>query len=142
VPDEQALADFSRVIELEPNAADAYYNRGVAYYEQGDHEQAARACARAIELDPELGVAYFYHVLARAARVEMFDSAEIIAEVETALALGLPPHMDSQARDILAELKPKQADCRFVTLEAMSEADLPTFKVEIHGPPVKLCLWR
>ena len=37
---EQAIADLSRVIELTPEDTDAIYNRGLAYTEQGDLEEA------------------------------------------------------------------------------------------------------
>jgi len=36
----QAIKDFSKAIELDPDYAVAYNNRGLAYYNSGDFEQA------------------------------------------------------------------------------------------------------
>ena len=55
---EQAIEDYTRAIELEPNSPLAYSNRGVAYYEQGNLEQAIEDCTRAIELNPNNDQAY------------------------------------------------------------------------------------
>ena len=46
--------DYDRAIELNPDYAEAYYNRGDAKSELGDHEGAAADRKRAIELDPEI----------------------------------------------------------------------------------------
>jgi tetratricopeptide (TPR) repeat protein len=48
---EQAIQDFTKVIELEPAAADAYYNRGLACAEMGDIRQAILDYTKAIQLD-------------------------------------------------------------------------------------------
>lgn len=54
----ESLVDFSRVIELLPNAAGAFLNRGLAYYDLGEFEQAFAEADRAVGLDPELVEAY------------------------------------------------------------------------------------
>ena len=41
------IADYTRVIELDSNAADAYYNRGFAYLYKGDYDaEIGRASCR------------------------------------------------------------------------------------------------
>ena len=35
-----AIADYTKVIELEPDSPDAYYNRGIVYYQLMDYEAA------------------------------------------------------------------------------------------------------
>ena len=47
----RAIADFDRSIELNPNDASAYNNRGVAYGLQGTHDRAIKDFNRAIELN-------------------------------------------------------------------------------------------
>ena len=51
-----AIADYSRAIELNPDYANAYYNRGIAKSKLGDHDGAEADRNRAAELDPTLKV--------------------------------------------------------------------------------------
>jgi len=50
--EEDALADFSRAIELAPAGATAYLCRGLLYEGTGREEDAAADYSRAIELEP------------------------------------------------------------------------------------------
>ena len=47
-----AIHDFSQIISLNPDQADAYYNRGLAYRLSGDERQADIDFKKAIALDP------------------------------------------------------------------------------------------
>ncbi len=64
---EQAIADYTEAIELDPDNAMAYNNRGLVYYNLGDLEQAIRDYTKAIELDSKFALAYsnrgfaYYH---------------------------------------------------------------------------------
>src|SRR5262249_9368062 len=49
---DRAVADFSKVIERNPNYAKAYINRGNAYDNKGDHDRAIADYNKAIELNP------------------------------------------------------------------------------------------
>jgi tetratricopeptide (TPR) repeat protein len=53
-----ALADFNKVIELNPEDADAYYNRGLTHKNQQSYDQAINDYSRAIELNPRYINAY------------------------------------------------------------------------------------
>ncbi len=55
---EQAIQDFDKAIELNPEYPDHYYNRGSAFDEQGEYEKAIQDYDRAIELKPEDAKAY------------------------------------------------------------------------------------
>lgn len=55
---DQAIRDFSKVIESEPQHAMAYNNRGVAYKQKGDYDRAISDYSRAIEIDPGFAMAY------------------------------------------------------------------------------------
>ena len=62
----RAIDDLNRAIELDPNLATAYLNRGAAYNSLGQYERAIDDLARAIKLDPRnagahtnIGLAYF-----------------------------------------------------------------------------------
>ena len=56
---EEALADFTHAIELEPQYAAVYNNRGGALKDLGRHEEALVDFARAIELEPQDAAAYY-----------------------------------------------------------------------------------
>jgi tetratricopeptide (TPR) repeat protein len=49
----QAISDFDRAIEINPERAEAYIYRGMAYGKLGNHRQAISDFDRAIEIDPE-----------------------------------------------------------------------------------------
>jgi tetratricopeptide (TPR) repeat protein len=50
---DEAIADFSKVIELYPKLATAWNNRGQAYFDLAQWEKAIADFSKAIELDPE-----------------------------------------------------------------------------------------
>ena len=54
-----ALADYDRAIELNPDYVEAYNNRGVAKSELGRHEAAVADYDAAIELNPDYAEAYY-----------------------------------------------------------------------------------
>ena len=50
---------MTKAIELNPNYAIAYYNRGLAYGEKGDYERAIKDYSKTIDLQPDLAEAYY-----------------------------------------------------------------------------------
>ena len=57
---EEAFADFNIAIELEPENAHNFYNRGKIHSAQGNDEAALSDYTKAIEINPEFIFAYFY----------------------------------------------------------------------------------
>ncbi|MDE0634614.1 MAG: tetratricopeptide repeat protein [Candidatus Poribacteria bacterium] len=55
---DMAIRAYSLSIELDPNHATAYNNRGAAYGIKGEYDKAIRDCAKAIELKPDSVDAY------------------------------------------------------------------------------------
>ena len=55
----KSLADYDRAIQLNPNNAIAYYNRGVVKYALGKNQDAIADYDRAIQLDSNYAIAYF-----------------------------------------------------------------------------------
>ena len=53
-----ALEDYNRVIELKPDFAEAYHNRGTAYLSKAEYDQAIADYNRVIELKPDFAEAY------------------------------------------------------------------------------------
>ena len=52
---QQAVEYFNRAIAFDPNDVSAHHNRGVAYYEQQNFEQALADYTKAIEINPDRG---------------------------------------------------------------------------------------
>lgn len=50
--DENAIPDFDKTIELNPNYTEAYIHRGLSYYGLGQYERAIKDFDKAIELNP------------------------------------------------------------------------------------------
>jgi tetratricopeptide (TPR) repeat protein len=97
---DRAIADFDQVIRLKPNDAEVYKDRGVAYIGRGvagDNVKAIADFDQAIKIKPDYAQAYF-------ARGQAYGDMgtndtgtdpvpiikQAIADVETALRLGLP----------------------------------------------------
>jgi Tfp pilus assembly protein PilF len=79
---DRAIADFTTAIRLKPDYAEAYNDRGFAYYLKGDAERAIADYTRATELRPNYpkaynsrGVAYMAHGYGAAKSVPDFDRA-------------------------------------------------------------------
>ena len=78
-----ALEDFTKLIELQPEAA--YYNRrGLTYEEMGQFKKAAEDYAKAIELHPTWAIPYNNRGFAK---LHLKDWAGAKADLETAIKL-------------------------------------------------------
>ena len=80
---DQAIADFSRAIEVNPDAAN-YYKRGLAFQIKADYDRAIADFSRAIEIDPNFEPAYFDRDLANLNKAD-YDQA--IADFSRAITL-------------------------------------------------------
>ena len=56
-----AIQDYDKAIELNPNSAYAYNNRGYAKFQLQEDYQAIEDYDKAIELDPNYAQAYHYN---------------------------------------------------------------------------------
>jgi tetratricopeptide (TPR) repeat protein len=56
---DQAIADYTQAIRLDPNYAAVYNNRGNAYDDKGDNDRAIADYTQAIRLDPNYASAYY-----------------------------------------------------------------------------------
>jgi tetratricopeptide (TPR) repeat protein len=71
-----ALADYSRAISSNPQAAYAYRNRGMIKLAKGDLDGAIADDTRAIEIDPQLAMAYADRGLARHRKADLNGALE------------------------------------------------------------------
>jgi tetratricopeptide (TPR) repeat protein len=56
---DQAIAEYTQAIELDPSLSSLYYNRGVAYANKADYDNAISDFSQVIKLNPKDGEAYF-----------------------------------------------------------------------------------
>ena len=56
---DSALADYSKVIDIDPQYAQAYYNRGNTYADLEEHDSAVADYSKAIDIDPQDAQAYY-----------------------------------------------------------------------------------
>lgn len=57
---EGAIAEFDRAIELNANDSQAYFDRGVAFYEKGNAQRAVEDFTQVLRLDPKNAAAFYY----------------------------------------------------------------------------------
>jgi len=55
---DEAIAEYSEAIRLDPELVEPYNNRGAAYNDKGEYALAVKDLKRAIELDPSFAMAY------------------------------------------------------------------------------------
>ena len=55
----EAIQDYNKVIELNPNFVNAYYNRGIAKFNLQDYREAIQDYNKVIELNPNYADAYY-----------------------------------------------------------------------------------
>ncbi|WP_293052536.1 tetratricopeptide repeat protein [Paludibacter sp.] len=55
---DQAIADYNKAIEIDPEFSSAYYNRGNLWYNKGDYDKAIADYSKAIEIKPNHVNAY------------------------------------------------------------------------------------
>jgi tetratricopeptide (TPR) repeat protein len=101
---DEAMANYMRVLELDPEYAPAHINLGTLYYHDSDYEQAEVHYRKAIEADPRYALAYFDlgNVLDETQRVE-----EAIAAYCSALRLA-PTYADAHYNLALAYERNRQ----------------------------------
>jgi tetratricopeptide (TPR) repeat protein len=98
---EQALSDFTKVIELDPDDPEAYYERGFTYLRLNNWEEAIADYDRSIALDHG-DAATFYNRACAHAQLRHYDQAE--ADLEKALPLTFePPYLEPELRKHIRE---------------------------------------
>ena len=56
---ENAINDFNRALDIDPNHQKAFHLRGLAREMAGDNDEALKDFNKAIDIDPEYGAAYY-----------------------------------------------------------------------------------
>ena len=92
---EEAISEFTLVIKMVPDFAQAYHGRGLAYYQKEIYDKAMEDYNKAIELKPDLADAFKDRGKLREA---LGESDKAVADLQKALILY---HNIRDARDIL-----------------------------------------
>jgi len=82
---DEAIAEYEKALEINPNHADAHYNLGVAYGEKGMYDEEIAEYKKALEINPNDAAAH-YNLGAAYRRKGMYDAA--IAEYKKALEIN------------------------------------------------------
>ena len=90
---QQAIKDFDKAIELNPNLAEAYNNRGLVYGKLGNLQQAIKDFDKAIELNPKYAEAYCWRGIAY---VILYNRNQATNDLRIAARLG-----NEEAQNIL-----------------------------------------
>ena len=81
---DEAIADYTEAIILDPECAPAYTGRGAAYGAKGEYELAITDCTTAIDIDLEQAYAYFNRGLAYKG---LGNNTEAISDFEKSITL-------------------------------------------------------
>ena len=82
---EEAITEFDEAIRLNPQDADAYYNRGNTYDDLGQHQRAIQEFDEALRLDPQFAEIYVNRGLAYA---DLSQHQRAIQEYDEAIRLN------------------------------------------------------
>ncbi len=82
---QQAINDLNKAIELNPQFAEAYYNRGIAYGNLGNNRKAIKDFDKAIEMKSQYARAYFYRGIAY---LVLENSKEALSNFSTVIQLN------------------------------------------------------
>ena len=121
---DQAIADFTAVVRIDPGHIEAYNNRGVAYMRKGQYDKAIADCTVAIRLKPTLASAYGNRGLLQAIKGNL---DEAIADFSTAIRLD-PRAMNSYYNRSVAYRKKGQfekAKADFAKAEELAARKAP-----------------
>ncbi len=99
---ELAVADYGKAIELDPQYAKAYNNRGNAYATLGEEESALEDYSKALELDRNLHLVYFNRGLLH---YRVGDHEQAIADLEMYLQLVPDAEDRGQVEDFIEQLR-------------------------------------
>ena len=85
---QESIADFDKVLSINPRVVYALFNKGNIYYEARDYSSAMQAYSEALKIDPEFGEAYFNRGLSY---LNSGNKTRAFADLSKAGELGVIP---------------------------------------------------
>ena len=102
-----ALTDFNRVLELDPNIVEAYVERGVLFANNRRHDDAIGDYTRAIEIDPKNAKAY---AMRAQSKLRQEDLTGALYDVNEALTHSLSDPLALRIRGNIYEAQEREGD--------------------------------
>lgn len=99
---EMSLVDYSKAIELNPNDADAYYNRGCTYAEAGEYDKAIADYSKVIEMEPGSADAHYNRGCAYSGKGEVGKAA---GDLQRCIELSTDPELMKAAEQELHKIR-------------------------------------
>ena len=75
---EMAIYDYTKALEINPNEAEIYNNRGVAYSKLTKYDEAIADYTKALEINPELAQCYYNRGIAYSKKSDYSKAVSII----------------------------------------------------------------
>jgi tetratricopeptide (TPR) repeat protein len=101
---DRAIADFNQALLLNPKYAEAFYNRGIAYYDKKEYDRAIADYNQALLLNPKDAEAFNNRGIAYELKG---DKVKAIESYRQALAVAQDPQVKEFAQRKLKELEGK-----------------------------------
>lgn len=99
---DQALVDFDEYISLVSDNVDGYYKRAIVHYGKKDYDRALSDLDRALQINPNDAAV---HLKRGEVYIDLGMRAKAISDLESARSLGLPPHIDQHAEELIQNLR-------------------------------------
>ena len=124
---DQALADYTKAIQLDPGNAEAYHHRGTTYHELKQYDRALPDLTKAIQLDPSNLHRYNYRAFTY---VELKQYDQALADYTKAIQLGLSNVQEYRYRgDLYRILKQyDQALADFTNIVQLDPSDVAAYE--------------
>ncbi|CAN3361415.1 mitochondrial import receptor subunit Tom70p [Diutina catenulata] len=123
----EALDDFKRAEELDPNCSDIFYHLGQLYYLTGDLANAEKQFTKARELNPKNVYAYIQLACITYKNGSIDEANEKFTEAK--LKFATSPEVPNYYGEILADRGDIQGACNQFDIAARLQESLPTFSV-------------
>ncbi len=124
---EDAIASFSKAIQHNPHLANAYSQRGLAYYDLGQLHQAISDYTQALERDNQSVLAYYGRALTRLALQNLPGA---MADVEEAIRYDADHALAYRLRGVIQR---KQGDIQAATTSFKKAAELFINQRDVEG---------
>ena len=85
---DEAISEYSKAIGEDPDFSEAYFNRGYAYYLDGEYDKAISDLNMLIRSDPNFAL---FYLLRREVYLKQGNNAQAQADFDRAKQLGYIP---------------------------------------------------
>ena len=128
----EAIADFDKALELNPDLVEAYVERGVLFANNKRYDDAIGDYTRAIQMDPKNAKAY---AMRAEAKLKSNAADDALIDVNRALGLSLSDPLALRIRGNLYEVQEREGDAIYDYQRALTK---DPFQAESRAALVRL----